>query len=213
MSRETKTLAQAFVAWTPPEVMHESHLPTVPIEATRIAAESAPQVDVFDQRRAGIIEMFSSALHPHQLWRDPREQPIQRLYHADNTPLAQTVSQACYWLHDHPDSHEAPAAADALWCVVMQENCTTQAVRVATAIAREYRHRVPRVRRMEWESAELGQVEVAAGIVVFRCMTGITAHDKPDLHPALWRRLQSDGENWMWDWAEDAARRAAKALR
>lgn len=212
MTREAMNVQAAFVAWNPPKVMHESHLPAPP-RAPSIPAQSMPTVDVFEHRRAGIFETLTCALHPHQRWRDPREVPVQRMYKADNTPFSQEVAQACYWMHNHPDEREPPAAADALWCVVDQENCAHSALHVMQEVIRWYRNRVPRVRRMAWQSDELLQVEIAAGIVTARCITGVRTLDKPKLHATLWHRLEADGTDCVWGWAEQAAARAARVLR
>jgi hypothetical protein len=86
-------------------------------------------------------------------------------------------------------------------------------LRAATALAREWRGHVPRVRRMAWDSPQLGNVEYAAGLVVIRCTSGTLTRDKPKLDWPLWERLQRNGERTIWEWADTASRRAANALR
>lgn len=173
---------------------------------------TAQQADIFSHERAGIVERMTCALHPHARWHDEREATSEPQSRRDNTPWAHAVGAACTWLRKHPESTEHPAAADVLWCVVMQDGCATEMLRVATALTRVWRGHVPRVRRMAWDSPQLGEVEYAAGLVVIRCTSGIATRDKPKLDWALWERLQRNGERAFWDWADAASRRAAKAL-
>lgn len=200
------------VCWDPAKVSrHQSWKDGRP--ASTPPAENAPQVDVFAHERAGIIERLSSALHPSARWRDPREVGAPRQIHDDATPFSARAAQAIVWLRKHPDADEAPAAADALWCIVMQEHCAHEMLSVATALARDWRKHMPRVRRMAWDSRDLGNVEYAAGIIAIRCASGVVMTDKPELHPQLWRRLQESGVRTVWDWADHAATRASRAFR
>lgn len=206
-------MSAADVCWVKPDkVSHRQSWREGKPESTP-PAESAPQVDVFEKERAGIIELLSSALHPSARWHDEREAWTARQPHADATPFAARAAKAVVWLHKHPDMDEPLAAADALWCVVMQEHCAAEMLRVATALARKWRGQIPRVRRMAWDSRELGEVEYAAGLVVIRCTHGEVTTDKPKLHPQLWRRLQDHGVRMVWDWADQAASRAARSFR
>lgn len=177
-----------------------------------MTAITAPQVDVYRHERAGIVERMTCALHPHTRWHDEREATSGSQPRIDNTPWAHAVGAACAWLRKHPDSGEHPAAADVLWCVVMQDGCANEMLRAATALARVWRGHIPRVRRMAWGSPQLGEVEYAAGIVVIRCTSGVATRDKPRLDWQLWEGLQRHGERAVWEWADTASRRAAAAL-
>lgn len=170
------------------------------------------QKDIYSTERAGIIERMTCALHPHARWHDGREAPTDHQPRVDGTPWAHAVAAACTWLRKHPDSDEHPAAADVLWCVIMQDGCATEMLRAAAALARDWRQHVPRVRRMAWDSPQLGEIEYAAGLVVIRCTSGLATRDKPKLDWQMWERLQRNGERLVWEWADTASRRAAAAL-
>lgn len=177
------------------------------------ATPEAVQADIFSRERAGITEMLTSALHPSAHWHDPREARVPRHPGGDMTPFAQSAAEAIIWLRKHPAANEHPAAAAALWCMVMRENCAAQMLAVATALARRWRRQFASVRKMAWESRELGEVERAAEIVVIRCTSGVLTDDRPRLQAHLWRWLQNDGIDAVWGWADTAASRARRALR
>lgn len=171
------------------------------------------QSDVYGFERATLRERMEVALHPHARWRDAREAMGGMAHRADYTPWECTVAAAISWLRRHRDGAEHPAAADALWCLLVQEHCAAQMLAVATALARQWRNDISRVRRMTWDSPQLGEVEIAAGIMVIRCTSGVLTRDKPKLDWQLWERLQRSGERTVWDWARDAERRAGVVLR
>lgn len=181
--------------------------PVLPMAIERAAP------DAFKLERSGIIERLSSALHPSAHWRDPREAGGVMRINSDATPFSARAAEAVVWLRKHPESHEVRAAADALWCIIVQDHCAVELLRVATALAREWRKHVPTVRRMAWDSSELGETEYAAGLIAIRCATGVVTRDKPKVSPQLWGRLQEQGVRIVWDWADTAASRAAKAFR
>lgn len=180
--------------------------------ATTAAAGRTMQPDIYHDKRWAIIARLEKGLHPHTPWRDPREVSAGMLYRADNTPWENTLAGACVWLRKNlTGTHDC--SSDLLWCIVMQERCESEALRVAVALKHAWLDKHAAVAKLAQTPAGLRSIEQVATIMVLQCVTGVRRRRKIPVHWQLWHKMQDSGEVMLWGLADRASRRAVAALR
>lgn len=206
--------AAAKVCWKrEPELMHrQTWKQAKGAKMATAADQSRPQVDIYSDKRGGIIQRLETGLHPHAPWRDPREVSAGITYRADNTPWAHTLAGACVWLRKNKIGRH-DVSGDLLWCIVMQDRCKEEAERVAVALKHAWLDMHASVARLGRTQRGLISIEHAAAMLVAQCVTGTRSHKKIPVHWQLWRDMQESGERMLWGLADAAAVRAIRALR
>lgn len=176
------------------------------------AAAGTSTVDIYCLQRGAIIERLEKGLHPHSLWRDPREPWAPGQPKSDPVPFAHTLAGACVWLRKRQTGRH-DVSAELLWCLVVRENCEAEAETVRCALVSAWLDMHASIAILARTQPGLCRVERAAATLVAMCVTGIQMRSKPPLQWKQWWMLRESGERMLWGLADRAARRAAEALR
>lgn len=173
---------------------------------------SHPQVDIYSRERSAIIERLTAGLHPHSPWRDPREPWAPGQPKADPVPFAHTLAGACVWLRKNTTGQH-DVSGDLLWCIVMQEHCDAEALRVATALKHAWLDMHASVAVLARTPKGTVSIERACGVMLNLCVTGIEVKTKPPVQWKQWTVMRASAERMLWGLADRASRRATAALR